>query len=200
MTRIGIFGGTFDPPHLGHLILAGEAQEQLKLDHLLWMITAIPPHKNLDAVSTLSQRLSLTRAALADISQFELSTKEIDRPGPHYAVDTVALVQEAHPHAEIFYLMGEDSLRDLPTWHEPQRLINLCAGLGVMKRPGTETDLTALVDQFPGLQQKIIWLNTPQVEISSHEIRQRINENRTYRFFLPPAVYDLIHKEKLYIK
>jgi len=198
MTRIGIFGGTFDPPHVGHLILAGEAWEQLKLDALLWMMTAEPPHKIPGQVSSLQQRLSLTQAALAGIPHFELSTLEIDRPGPHFAVDTVALVKQAQPLSQVYYVMGEDSLRDLPTWHEPQRLIDLCAGFAVMKRHGSEVSLLPLIARFPELHEKVVWLNTPLVDISSHDIRQRIMEKRTYRFFLPSSVYALIQKKLYY--
>jgi nicotinate-nucleotide adenylyltransferase len=200
MTKIGIFGGTFDPPHLGHLILASEALEQLKLDHLLWMMTAMPPHKDVSEITPLEQRLELTRAAIAGFSQFELSTLEIDRPGPHYSVDTVALVKKAQPNAQIYFLMGEDSLRDLPIWHEPDRMIAMCEGLGIMRRPGSETLLKELESSFPNIQQKVIWFNTPMVEISSHDIRQRIKEKRTYRFFIPDAVYKLIQGNNYYQK
>jgi nicotinate-nucleotide adenylyltransferase len=200
MSKIGIFGGTFDPPHLGHLILASEALEQLKLDHLLWMMTAMPPHKEALGITPLEQRLELTRAAIAGFSQFELSTLEIDRPGPHYSVDTVALVKQAQPDAEIYFLMGEDSLRDLPGWHEPERMIAMCDGLGIMRRPGSEAMLQELEFSFPNIQQKVIWFNTPMVEISSHDIRQRIREMRTYQFFIPEAVYKLIDEKKYYLK
>ncbi len=200
MTRVGIFGGTFDPPHLGHLILASEAVEQLKLDHLLWMMTAMPPHKEYSNITPLEQRLELTRAAIAEFDQFELSTLEIDRPGPHYSVDTVALIKDAQPDAEIYFLMGEDSLRDLPSWYEPEKLLAMCDGLGIMRRPGSEAVLLELESSFPNIGQKVTWFNTPLVDISSHDIRQRIKENRTYRFFIPEMVYKLIHEKKYYLK
>ena len=200
MSKIGIFGGTFDPPHLGHLILASEALEQLKLDHLLWMMTAMPPHKVVSEITPLKQRLELTRAAIAGFSQFELSTLEIDRPGPHYSVDTVALVKKAQPDAQIYFLMGEDSLRDLPSWHEPDRMIAMCEGLGIMRRPGSEAVLKELESSFPNIRQKVTWFNTPQVDISSHDIRQRIKEKRTYQFFIPEAVFNLIDEKNYYQK
>ena len=196
--RVGVFGGTFDPPHLGHLILASEALDQLHLDLLLWMVTAMPPHKFNGDVTPLEQRLALTHAAIQDFPQFELSTLEIDRPGPHYAVDTVALVKEQFPQADIFYLMGEDSLRDLPTWHEAECFIRRCDGLGVMRRPGSEAALNHLKAFYPAILEKIHWFITPMVDISSHDIRIRIRDNRPYRFFLPEAVYQLINEKQYY--
>jgi nicotinate-nucleotide adenylyltransferase len=196
--RIGIFGGTFDPPHLGHLILANEALDQLHLNRLLWMVTAIPPHKRNGEINPLEQRLALTQAAIGKYQQFELSMLEIDRPGPHYAVDTVALVKEQNPSAEVYYIMGEDSLRDLPTWYKPDLFIELCTGFGVMRRPGTEMVIHSLAERFPGIEEKIFWFQTPLVDISSRDIRQRILDGRPYRFFVPEDVFSLIEKNKYY--
>ena len=196
--RIGIFGGTFDPPHLGHMILASEALEQLQLDKLLWMVTAMPPHKVSEDVLAVEKRLALTRAAIANFPQFELSTMEIDRPGPHYSVDTVGLVKDLFPESEIFFLMGQDSLRDLPHWYDSELFLDRCTGLGVMRRPGIETVLKDLTDQYPQIIQKIHWFETPLVDISSHDIRRRIQEERTYQFFLPEDVFQLIEKENYY--
>lgn len=196
--RIGVFGGTFDPPHIGHLILASEALDQLKLDHLLWMVTAMPPHKVNGDITPLEQRLALTHTALNGFTQFELSTLEIDRPGPHYAVDTIRLVKDQYPDAEIFYLMGGDSLRDLPTWHESDQFVALCDGLGVMRRPGGEAILQNLKAVFPAILDKIHWFETPLVDISSHDIRMRIQNGRPYRFFLPESVYRMIEEKRYY--
>jgi nicotinate-nucleotide adenylyltransferase len=196
--RIGIFGGTFDPPHLGHMILASEALEQLKLDKLLWMVTAMPPHKKSDEVLSVDQRLALTKAAISRFPQFELSTLEIDRPGPHYSVDTVGLVKELFPEAEIFFLMGQDSLRDLPQWYESELFLERCSGLGVMRRPGIETVLQELTDKYPHIIRKIHWFETPLVDISSHDIRQRVKNNRTFQFFLSEDVYHLIESQGYY--
>ena len=196
--RIGIFGGTFDPPHLGHMILASEALEQLKLDKLLWMVTAIPPHKVSDDILGVEKRLALTRTAIAKFPQFELSTLEIDRPGPHYSVDTVGLVKDLFPGSEVFFLMGQDSLRDLPHWYKSQLFLERCTGLGVMRRPDIETVLQDLTDQYPHIVEKIHWFETPLVDISSHDIRRRIQQGRTYQFFLPQDVFQLIEREKYY--
>ncbi len=197
--RIGVFGGTFDPPHVGHLILAAEAVSQLQLDRLLWVLTANPPHKRDHPISPVSQRLELVMAAIAGEDRFELSRVDLDRTGPHYAVDTVRLLQNQHPGCALFYLMGGDSLRDLPLWYGPQELVAQVAGLGVMRRPGAQIDLTRLDAHLPGILDKVKFIDTPLLEISSSEIRQRIAAGRHYRYFLPAAVYELIQQNRYYL-
>jgi nicotinate-nucleotide adenylyltransferase len=196
--RLGIFGGTFDPPHLGHLILAAEARSQLQLDRLLWVLTPYPPHKQNQSVSSLEQRLALVEAALAPDISFDLSRVEIDRPGPHYAADTIELLIQEYPDAGIYYLIGGDSLHDLPTWHEPQRFLGQIAGLGVMRRPGDYINPTVLERALPGIDHKLLMIHAPLMEISSSELRQRIASGKPFRYYLPPAVYDLIVERGYY--
>jgi len=196
--RIGIFGGTFDPPHVGHLILAAEAQDQLRLDRLLWVLTPDPPHKQDQSISPLAIRMKLLMAAIGDNPSFELCRVDMDRPGPHYAVDTVKILKEQYPSAEFFYLIGGDSLHDLPTWFQPRRLIELIDGLGVMRRPGDQVDLRNLEQKIPGLSAKICFIEAPLLEISARQIRQRIAAGRAYRYYVPPAVFRLIEELKLY--
>src|SRR3970282_733857 len=142
--RLGIFGGTFDPPHLGHLILAAEAQAQLGLEKVLFVLTADPPHKRGKAIAPLEDRLAMLAAAIKGPAIFELSRVEIDRPGPHYAVDTMRLLAKEHQGNQLVYLIGGDSLRNLPDWDRPQELIAACDALGAMRRPGTRIDLADL--------------------------------------------------------
>jgi len=196
--RIGIFGGTFDPPHFGHLLLAEESARQLRLDRLLWVLTADPPHKQNTPVSTLHHRLAMTRLALKKQPRFELSRIEMDRPGPHFALDTVMLLATEFPKDEMVYLMGGDSLGELPTWHRPSDLVRACHEIGVMRRPGDCLDLPALEAVLPGLTTKVRFVNIPPVQISSSEIRQRIAQGKPYRKFLPPAVYRYIRIHRLY--
>lgn len=196
--RIGIFGGTFDPPHVGHLILAAEAQDQLRLDRLLWVLTPDPPHKQGQSITPLDIRMKLLMAAIGDNSSFELSRVDMDRPGPHYAVDTVGILKEHYSLAEFFYLIGGDSLHDLPTWFQPQRLIELIDGLGVMRRPGDQVDLRSMEHKIPGLSVKICFIEAPLLEISARQIRQRIAAGRAYRYYVPPAVYRLIEDMQIY--
>ena len=196
--RIGIFGGTFDPPHVGHLILAAETRSQLALDRVLWVVTPNPPHKTNRTISPLNVRLELVEAALAGDPGFEISTVEIDRPGPHYSIDTVRLLQEQNPGAALFYLMGGDSLHDLPTWMRPQELVRSLAGIGVMRRPQDFVDLPGLERVLPGLTARLHFVDAPLLEISSSDIRRRIADGGHYRYFLPPAVYDLLKSKSLY--
>ena len=151
MQSIGIFGGTFDPPHLGHLILAAEARAQLGLDKLLWVLTPDPPHKQGQSIARIENRLEMVKLAIVDDPQFELSTVELTRPGPHYAVDTVQILARQNPGAKLVYLMGGDSLRDLPTWHRPAEFVSACQMIGVMRRPGDAVELPSLEKSLPGL-------------------------------------------------
>ncbi len=198
LSRLGIFGGTFDPPHIGHLVLAAEAWDQLHLDCVLWVLTPNPPHKTGRLVSSLPVRLALLQAALGDNPAFQLSRIDIDRPPPHYAVDTVQLLRQAYPQASLVYLMGGDSLADLPTWHAAKSFVERLDEVGVMCRLGEHIDLPALEAQLPGLAGKVHFVDAPRLEIASTDIRQRIAAGRTYRYFLPPAVWQAIEQQDLY--
>ena len=197
---IGIFGGTFDPPHIGHLVLAAEARAQLGLDRLLWVLTPNPPHKQNRKITLIEHRLAMVRLAISDDPQFELSTVELDRPGPHYAVDTVKKIQDLNPGAGLVYLMGGDSLHDLPSWYRPADFLVACQTIGVMRRPGDEIGLQVLEQALPGLHSKVRWVEAPLLDISAREVRNRIAEGRPFRYFLSPEVYDYITANDLYSK
>ena len=196
--KIGIFGGTFDPPHLGHLILAAEAYHQLELTRLLWVLTPIPPHKPGRPVSPVEQRLALVQAAIDPDPAFELSRVDMDRQPPHFALDTVLILRKQYPTAELVYLMGGDSLHDLPTWHRPQEFAAACDALGVMRRPGYPVDLTTLKAAIPGISQKICFVDTPLLDMSSSDIRRRIANGEPYRYFLTREVWDLVQAKGFY--
>lgn len=196
--RIGLFGGTFDPPHLGHLILASEAQSQLELDRLLWILTPEPPHKQEQLITPVEHRLAMVNLAIEDDPTFELSRIELDRPGPHYTVDTIKLVAEQNPDADIVPIIGGDSLRDLPKWHRPQEIVYACHWIGVMRRPNDKSNLDELERELPGIRSKIHYVDAPLLEIASHEIRGRIAVGRSVRYYLSPAVYDYIEQHHLY--
>lgn len=196
--RLGIFGGTFDPPHIAHLVLAAEAVHQLKLDKVLWVLTPAPPHKLGQQITALAQRLELLQIALGDDPLFELSWVEIDRPPPHYAVDTMHLLAGQNPGAELIYLMGGDSLRDLPSWRQPQAFVRACKAIGVMHRPGAMARLDEVEIQIPGITSKVRWIVLPLLEISSSDIRLRAAEHRPFRYFLTPAVYEKIIRDHIY--
>ncbi len=195
---IGLFGGTFDPPHVGHLILAAEARDQLGLSRVLWVLTPQPPHKQGQPITPLAHRLAMLAHMLADSPEFEISRVEIERPGPHYAVETVQAVAAQCPGAEMTYLMGGDSLRDLPTWRRPSDFLAACHTLGVMRRPGDQIDLDALERTLPGIRAKTRFIEAPLLTIASSDIRRRIAGGKMFRYYLHPTVYEYIQQHRLY--
>src|SRR5215216_6980932 len=196
--QIGLFGGTFDPPHLGHLILASEAYSQLGLDRLLWILTPDPPHKQEQIITPVEHRLAMVHLAIQDNPKFELSRIELDRPGPHYTSDTVEMIAEEHPEADITPIIGGDSLRDLPTWHKSKELLYACHWVGVMRRPGEEPNLKELERELPGISSKVHYVDAPLLEIASREIRTRVATGKPFRYYLPQAVYEYIERHHLY--
>jgi nicotinate-nucleotide adenylyltransferase len=196
--RLGIFGGTFDPPHIAHLILAAEAHDQLQLDRVLWVLTPNPPHKPGQPITPVETRLEMVQACIQDAPAFELSRVDMDRPPPHYAVDTVQLLQKAHPDDVLIYVMGGDSLLHLHTWHKPLHFIQACAGIGVIQRSDEEIDLAALDARLPGLAGKVQIVNSMVLGISSSEIRLRAAASKPIRYYLHPGVFKLIQNKGLY--
>jgi nicotinate-nucleotide adenylyltransferase len=196
--RVGLFGGTFDPPHVGHLILASEAQSQLDLTRVLWTVTPDPPHKQDQSITSLEHRLAMVKLAIQDEPSFELSDIELSRPGPHYTVDTIRLLAQENPNAEIVPIIGGDSLNDLPTWHKPKELLYAAHWVGVMRRPGEETNLEALEQELPGISAKVHYVEAPLLEIASREIRERAAQGKPFRYYLPDSVYEYIERHHLY--
>ena len=198
--RLGIFGGTFDPPHVGHQILAMEAYDQLQLDKVLWVLAPNPPHKLGKKISSLELRIEMVQAAIDGDEIFEFSSVDIDRPGPHYVLDTMRILREQRPGAELVFLMGGDSLHDLPTWHKPDEFIDACDYLGVMHRPGEVIRLEELEIRFPGLSAKVEFIEAPLLEISSNQIRSLAIGGKPFRYYLPFEVYKIVETENLYQK
>jgi nicotinate-nucleotide adenylyltransferase len=196
--RIGVFGGTFDPPHVAHLILAAEARAQLQLSRLLWVPAAVPPHKVGSPISLVEDRLVMLKLALEDEDSFEISMIDIERPGPHFTLDTLRLLSEQIPGSQMILVIGGDSLHDLPDWHRPTEVVAACAEIGVMRRPGDKIDLPELEAQLPGLIAKVRFIDAPLLEISSHEIRERVSNDRPFRYYVPRAVYEYIMERRLY--
>ncbi len=196
--KIGVFGGTFDPPHYGHLRLATAAQRRLGLNKVLWVLTADPPHKQDCAVSPVEDRLALVRAAIAHKPRFEISRVDIDRPGPHWAADTVALLGRQHPGDELIYLMGGDSLHDLPDWGRPLEFLAGCT-LGVLRRPGDHVDLERLERQLPGVTARVHLIDVAPIDISAQDVRERVRLGQSIRGLVPPRVAALIERRGLYV-
>ena len=198
MKRIGLFGGTFDPPHMGHLIFAAEAVSQFHLDKLLWMLTPDPPNKLGKPITPLEHRLPMLQRMIAHNPAFELSRLEIDRPGPHYTVDTVRLLKAQEADAEIFLLIGGDSLADLPNWRLNTDLVAEVSKLGVLRRPDDFVDLPALETKIPGLAAKVHFIDALLQHVSSSEIKRRIISGEMYRYYLAMEVYQYIEDNGLY--
>jgi nicotinate-nucleotide adenylyltransferase len=196
--RVGLFGGTFDPPHVGHLILAAEARSQLELTRVLWTVTPDPPHKQEQLITSLEHRLAMVKLAIEDEPSFELSDIELNRPGPHYTLDTIKLLAEQNPDAEIVPIIGGDSLNDLPTWHKPKDILFAAHWVGVMRRPGEETNLQDLERELPGISSKVHYVDAPLLEIASREIRTRAATGKPFRYYLPESVYEYIEQHHLY--
>ena len=196
--RIGIFGGTFDPIHIGHLILAEEARFQLALDRVYLVPAGDPPHKQHRRVTSIAHRLLMVELATADMPGLWVSRVDADRPGPHYTNDTVHLLrQQVGAATELFFLMGMDSLRDLPVWREPQWLIQQCT-LVVLTRHEIELDWQQLEAALPGLRERVVLLDMPELEIASHTLRARIQSGAPICHQVPRAVEAYIRKHELY--
>lgn len=196
--RLGVYGGTFDPPHLGHLILAETAADSLGLDRVLFAPAAHPPHKDPASVRAAAEhRVAMVTHAIADNARFALSQIDIDRPGPHYTVDMLRLLRDQVGDATLIFLIGSDSLHDLPTWSRPDELLTL-AVLGVMRRPGSMPDLAALEQHFPTIRARIEWVDAPLIDISATSLASRIAAGRSVRYQIPDSVCAYISEHGLY--
>lgn len=195
--KLGIFGGTFNPPHIGHLILADTARDTLGLDRVYFVPAAQPPHKAGQPRADVEHRAAMVEHAIADDPYFHLSRLDIDREGPHYAADMVRLMGEAHPAADLFFLMGSDSLRDLLSWSRPAEIIALCK-LVVMSRPVTPPDRDALREALPSIDERLISIPSPEIEISSSNIVERLQAGHSVRYRLPDDVLQYIYLHGLY--
>ncbi len=196
--ELGVFGGTFDPPHYGHLALAETARVQLGLDEVIFVPAGAPPHKLDHRLSPPEVRAALVEAAIADNPAFTLCRVDLDRPGPHYTVEMLRLLRHRFPQVERWYfLMGEDSLRDFPTWREPARILEM-ATLAVMPRPQMAADVEAVLARLPALRGRFLWLDVPPVYFAATDLRRRVRVGLPLRYLVPPAVEQQIAERQLY--
>ena len=199
--RIGIFGGTFDPVHLGHLILAEQAREQGRLDEVWFVPAPRPPQKEGQSVTRFEQRVEMLQLAIAGQPAFRIDEIENERDGPSYTAETLAELHRRHPQHSYFLLIGGDSLADFPTWYRPQRIVEL-AGLLVMERPGTPPISEGELRQRLGLGADsplgVAVMQTPRIDIASRDLRQRAAEGRSVRYMVPRAVEVYIRDKGLY--
>ncbi len=197
--RLGIFGGTFDPIHRGHLIAAGECLTRLDLDQIWFVPVGDPPHKRGRIVSPAADRVAMVELAIAGNPRFHLSRCEVDRPGASYSVDTVRQIRaEVGPAAELFFIIGQDSLLDLPRWRQPEQLLALCQIVAV-NRPGyPRIDLSRLGPVIAAAKDRITFIEIPAFDVAASEVRRRVAAGDSIEGLVPEAVQRYIEAHGLY--
>ena len=199
--NIGVLGGTFDPIHIGHIKVAEEAVARLDLPRVLFMPAGQPWLKlnNANVVSPLPHRLEMVRLGISGNPRFKLSTMEIERSGPTYTVDTIAQLQpQLGEGDEIFFILGCDNLSQLPQWHEPERLIEICRLIAVPRVDFPLPDLPTLEEELPGITQRVILFDKPRIDINASEIRRRAAQGKSISDFVPKPVESYIKEHGLY--
>jgi nicotinate-nucleotide adenylyltransferase len=190
--RLGLYGGTFDPPHIGHLIVAQDALTALRLDRILFIPAAAPPHKRDRRVTDPDLRVRFLEAALADDPRFGVEPLELRRSGPSYSVDTLEALRAAYPGDDLFLLLGADQFREFRTWREPERIASL-ARLAVMSRGDTSDIQDREISAF-GAE----WVNVTRIDLSSSMIRERLARGESVRYLVPAAVEALLSQYDVY--
>jgi nicotinate-nucleotide adenylyltransferase len=194
--RLGLFGGTFDPIHVGHLILAEQCREACGLDRVWFVVAGEPPHKRGDR-TPLAHRLEMVRIAIAGHLAFAASDLEGRRPGPHYSVDTLKAVKRERPGDDLFFLVGADSVVDLPTWRDPAGIARL-ATIVVVNRPGIEEIDPAALPDFGPEGKPLQLVTIPPIGIASSDLRRRLEEGRSIRYMVPRGVEAYLEAKGLY--
>lgn len=197
--RIGILGGTFDPPHIGHLILAQYTMESLGLDDVFFVPVASHPFKQDTTRTPTEHRLAMVRLAIGDNPDFHLSLVDVEREGPHYSADTVRIIGKQYPQSELYFLMGGDNLRDFPTWTHADRLVQY-AKIAVMRRSDEDISADMHDEKMPGLSERVEIVDTPLLSIwlSSTHIVERLQKGMSVRYLVPDQVLDYIKAQQLY--
>ena len=200
--KVGIFGGTFDPIHNAHLILAEHAWEQFQLDTVLLMPCAVPPHKENREIASALHRSRMVQLAIEDNNHLKFSNFELERTGITHTADTVRLLSEEHPECEYFFILGADSLFYIEKWYHPEEILQqipiIAAVRGEMDRNDLQKQIAYLQERYPASQ--IALLDTPHIEISSTMIRENIRQGKTIKYYVPKDVEKYIYQQKLYQK
>ena len=197
--RLGLLGGTFNPPHIGHLVCAQEAHAQLGLDRVLLVPVHTPPHKETDGDPGVEVRVALCEAAVAGDERLGVSRAEADVPGRSYTVDTLNRLHDACPEDQLTFIVGGDMAASLPQWREPQAILELCT-IGAAARDGVGRDavLERLERELPGASSRIEFFDMPRIDISSTLIRRRVAAGEPVRYLVPDAVAAAVEREGLY--
>jgi nicotinate-nucleotide adenylyltransferase len=198
----GILGGTFDPPHIGHLALAQEAHARLRLDRVWFIPAGQPPHKVGHVVSPAADRRAMVELAVADDQRFAVSSVELDRPGPSYTSETLRLLRaEWGAERRMCLILGWDMLTYLPHWHEPERVIATVDQIAAAHRPGVPEpagELERLRQALPGLAEKLVILPAPELDVAATDLRERVASNLPIRYLVPDAVRAYVEAHHLY--
>jgi nicotinate-nucleotide adenylyltransferase len=194
--RLGLFGGTFDPIHLGHLVLAEQCREACALDRVWFVVAGAPPHKQGERTPA-AHRLEMARISIAGHPAFEVCDIETTRPGPHYSIDTLGAIHQARPDDDLFFLIGADSLEDLPSWRDPAGIARL-ATLVVVNRPGIAERAADSLPSFGPGTHPLQAVAIPPIGIASHDLRRRLAAGRTIRYLVPRGVEAYIEAQGLY--
>jgi nicotinate-nucleotide adenylyltransferase len=197
MKRIGVLGGTFDPVHYGHLVIAEDARAYAQLEKVLFAPAYRPPHKPMRSYSAFKHRVKMTELGIAGNPFFELSLIEASRPGPSYTVDTLRALQAQLGEVELYFVVGMDSLINILHWYKPAELLKLCR-IVVAERAGYQVDLQMLEQKLPGLRSNLVLIDTPELSISSTDLQHRIRRGLPIRYQVPPAVEEYIRDHGLY--
>ena len=199
MARVGLLGGTFNPPHIGHLVCAQEAHAQLGLDRVLLVPVHTPPHKETDGDPGVEVRVALCEAAVAGDERLGVSRAEADVPGRSYTVDTLNRLHDARPDDQLTFIVGGDMAASLPQWREPQAILELCTiGAAARDGVGRAEVLERLDRELPGASDRIRFFDMPRIDISSTLIRRRVAAGEPVRYLVPDAVAASIEREGLY--
>jgi nicotinate-nucleotide adenylyltransferase len=197
--KLGVLGGTFDPPHVGHLRLGEAALSHLALDRVLFIPAGEPWRKEGQEISAAEDRLAMTRLAVAGEPRFEASAIEIERPGPSYIVDTLGeLLARYGPETELYVVLGQDALLDLPNWKEPERIVALAPLAVALRSPGRDLDVTDLEAAVPGISRRLIVLPMSYVDVSATALREWARKGVDLGELVPAAVQAYIREHGLY--
>jgi nicotinate-nucleotide adenylyltransferase len=194
---LGVLGGAFNPPHIGHLVLAQEAASQLGLDSVLLMPTGEAPHKRIEPEPGAELRLELARLAVEGDELLEVGDFEVRRRGPSYTYRTLEALREQRPGDDLFLLMGADVAAGLESWEQPRRVLEL-ARIGLAARPGASLDEAAGALERLGAPEPAHVIRMPELDVSSSDVRRRVAERRPVRYLVPDAVAGLIEARGLY--
>lgn len=197
--KIGIIGGTFDPIHHGHLIAAQWAKEELNLDKVIFIPAANPPHKEGQEILDEKYRYIMVSLAIKDNPHFTVSDHEIQRGGKSYTIDTLKHFKKVYPDSELLFIMGLDSLLSLDTWKDVEGLMQLCTFVAAT-RPGYDIDKSEKIFEKlpPGIKDKIIFLEIPELEISSTLIRDRVRQGKSIKYLVPEVIEQYIYENNIY--